>query len=223
MPKAQDHRRRPGGLDPRRARARSRTYKVEGIGYDFIPDVLDRELVDEWIKTKDRDSFLHGAPADPPGGPAGAAASSGSAVWAALAGRASSSGPGKRVVDDPARLGPQLHDEVRRRPLDARERLHREPTGSAARSATCCARCRAASSITAASADTVADAVHAHEGARHQPAAGRRRRPAGRHRHRVRPAREARRGPRRRSRARSPRSCSATCSTVQRRRRRRAS
>src|SRR5689334_17103483 len=34
-----------------------RTYKVEGIGYDFIPDVLDRRLVDRWIKTNDRDSF----------------------------------------------------------------------------------------------------------------------------------------------------------------------
>lgn len=32
-------------------------YKVEGIGYDFIPDVLDRSLVDRWIKTNDRDSF----------------------------------------------------------------------------------------------------------------------------------------------------------------------
>jgi cystathionine beta-synthase len=34
------------------------TYKVEGIGYDFFPDVLDRSLVDEWIKTEDRQSFL---------------------------------------------------------------------------------------------------------------------------------------------------------------------
>lgn len=33
-------------------------YKVEGIGYDFIPDVLDRDLVDIWIKTNDQDSFL---------------------------------------------------------------------------------------------------------------------------------------------------------------------
>ena len=33
------------------------SYKVEGIGYDFIPDVLDRALVDSWIKTKDRQSF----------------------------------------------------------------------------------------------------------------------------------------------------------------------
>ncbi|NUM79218.1 cystathionine beta-synthase [bacterium] len=34
------------------------TYKVEGIGYDFIPDVLDRDLIDEWVKTEDQQSFL---------------------------------------------------------------------------------------------------------------------------------------------------------------------
>ncbi|POS71782.1 cystathionine beta-synthase [Diaporthe helianthi] len=33
-------------------------YKVEGIGYDFIPDVLDREVVDKWYKTEDRESFM---------------------------------------------------------------------------------------------------------------------------------------------------------------------
>ncbi len=32
-------------------------YKVEGIGYDFIPDVLDRSVVDTWVKTADRESF----------------------------------------------------------------------------------------------------------------------------------------------------------------------
>ena len=32
-------------------------YKVEGIGYDFIPEVLDRDLVDIWVKTSDRQSF----------------------------------------------------------------------------------------------------------------------------------------------------------------------
>ncbi|KAL2181175.1 tryptophan synthase beta subunit-like PLP-dependent enzyme [Thermothelomyces heterothallicus CBS 202.75] len=32
-------------------------YKVEGIGYDFVPDVLDRELVDKWYKTDDKESF----------------------------------------------------------------------------------------------------------------------------------------------------------------------
>lgn len=34
-------------------------YKVEGIGYDFIPDVLDQEIVNTWIKTTDRESFLY--------------------------------------------------------------------------------------------------------------------------------------------------------------------
>ncbi|KAK9264752.1 tryptophan synthase beta subunit-like PLP-dependent enzyme [Lipomyces tetrasporus] len=34
-----------------------KSYKVEGIGYDFIPDVLDRGLVDEWIKTDDAEAF----------------------------------------------------------------------------------------------------------------------------------------------------------------------
>ncbi|KHN99765.1 cystathionine beta-synthase [Metarhizium album ARSEF 1941] len=33
-------------------------YKVEGIGYDFIPDVLDREIVDKWYKTDDEESFV---------------------------------------------------------------------------------------------------------------------------------------------------------------------
>jgi cystathionine beta-synthase len=34
------------------------SYKVEGIGYDFIPKVLDRSLVDQWIKTEDKESFV---------------------------------------------------------------------------------------------------------------------------------------------------------------------
>jgi cystathionine beta-synthase len=33
-------------------------YHVEGIGYDFIPDVLDNSLVDRYIKTSDKESFL---------------------------------------------------------------------------------------------------------------------------------------------------------------------
>ena len=33
-------------------------YQVEGIGYDFFPDVLDNNLVDEYVKTKDKDSFI---------------------------------------------------------------------------------------------------------------------------------------------------------------------
>jgi cystathionine beta-synthase len=33
-------------------------YQVEGIGYDFIPDVLDRSLVDKWVKTRDKESLI---------------------------------------------------------------------------------------------------------------------------------------------------------------------
>lgn len=35
------------------------SYKVEGIGYDFIPDVLDQGLVNHWVKTTDKESFLY--------------------------------------------------------------------------------------------------------------------------------------------------------------------
>lgn len=34
------------------------SYKVEGIGYDFIPKVLDRTLIDHWVKVGDKESFL---------------------------------------------------------------------------------------------------------------------------------------------------------------------
>ncbi|KAG5453652.1 Cystathionine beta-synthase [Clonorchis sinensis] len=33
-------------------------YEVEGIGYDFIPTVLDRSGVDKWYKTSDQESLL---------------------------------------------------------------------------------------------------------------------------------------------------------------------
>ncbi len=36
---------------------RDESYKVEGIGYDFIPDVLDQHKVDKWYKTDDKESF----------------------------------------------------------------------------------------------------------------------------------------------------------------------
>ena len=32
-------------------------YLVEGIGYDFVPEVLNRKYVDNWIKTDDAESF----------------------------------------------------------------------------------------------------------------------------------------------------------------------
>ncbi len=34
-----------------------RPYEVEGIGYDFFPDVLNNGLIDRYIKVHDRDSF----------------------------------------------------------------------------------------------------------------------------------------------------------------------
>lgn len=33
------------------------SYKVEGIGYDFIPKNCDRDIADKWIKSNDKDSF----------------------------------------------------------------------------------------------------------------------------------------------------------------------
>lgn len=34
-------------------------YKVEGIGYDFIPEVLNQQAVTKWYKTNDRDAFAY--------------------------------------------------------------------------------------------------------------------------------------------------------------------
>jgi cystathionine beta-synthase len=60
-----------------------RSYKVEGIGYDFIPDVLDRSLVDRWIKSNDRESFLMSRQLIRQEGLL-VGGSSGAAVWAAV-------------------------------------------------------------------------------------------------------------------------------------------
>lgn len=37
---------------------RLESYQVEGIGYDFIPGVCDRSVVDEWIKSNDKESLV---------------------------------------------------------------------------------------------------------------------------------------------------------------------
>src|SRR5215470_9163914 len=73
-----------------------KSYKVEGIGYDFIPDVLERRLVDRWIKSNDRDSFLTARQLIRQEGLL-VGGSSGSAVWAAMQ-VCRDLGPGKRVV-----------------------------------------------------------------------------------------------------------------------------
>ena len=72
------------------------SYNVEGIGYDFIPDVLDRSLVDEWIKSEDRESFQMARRLMRQEGLL-CGGSCGSAMWAAVE-VAKKVGPGKRIV-----------------------------------------------------------------------------------------------------------------------------
>lgn len=58
-------------------------YHVEGIGYDFFPDVLDNKLIDEYIKTNDINSFKTARQLIREEGLL-VGGSSGAAMWAAL-------------------------------------------------------------------------------------------------------------------------------------------
>ncbi|MHC4379306.1 MAG: cystathionine beta-synthase, partial [Planctomycetota bacterium] len=73
-----------------------KSYKVEGIGYDFIPDVLDRDLVDYWIRSDDHESFLMARRLIRQEGLL-CGGSCGAAAWAAVE-VAKREGPGKRIV-----------------------------------------------------------------------------------------------------------------------------
>ena len=60
-----------------------KAYHVEGIGYDFFPDVLDNNLIDIYIKTNDTDSFRVARQLVQDEGLL-VGGSSGAAMWAAL-------------------------------------------------------------------------------------------------------------------------------------------
>ena len=60
-----------------------KSYLVEGIGYDFIPDVLDNTLIDQYVKLADKDGFQVARRLIREEGLL-VGGSSGGAVWAAL-------------------------------------------------------------------------------------------------------------------------------------------
>ena len=39
-----------------------RSYAVEGIGMNYLPETVDLRVIDEMVRVSDRESFLHGAP-----------------------------------------------------------------------------------------------------------------------------------------------------------------
>jgi cystathionine beta-synthase len=71
-------------------------YEIEGIGYDFIPKVLDRSLVDRWVKTMDKDSYTTARRMIREEGLL-CGGSCGTAMWAALQ-EAKKLGPGQKCV-----------------------------------------------------------------------------------------------------------------------------
>jgi cystathionine beta-synthase len=132
------------------------TYKVEGIGYDFIPDVLDQGIVDEWVKTEDRESFLTARRLIRREGLL-CGGSSGSAVWAALQ-LAKRDGAGMRYViilpDSVRNYMTKFIDD-----LWMRENGFTEQSWASASVGDVLRRMPKREILTASSADTIADSV----------------------------------------------------------------
>jgi cystathionine beta-synthase len=81
------------------------SYAVEGLGYDFAPDVLTREpgMIDTWVKTSDADTFaavqsLMRHEAMLVGGSSGSALAGALAWLRSESGREISQTPGKNIV-----------------------------------------------------------------------------------------------------------------------------
>jgi len=72
------------------------SYLVEGVGYDFIPRVLDRTVVDRWVKSIDKESFYWARRLIKEEGLLCGGSSGG--VFKAALDIAKELGPGKRVV-----------------------------------------------------------------------------------------------------------------------------
>ena len=133
------------------------SYKVEGIGYDFIPKVLDRGLVDEWIKSEDGPSFRMARRLIRKEGLL-CGGSCGAAMWAAneVARRV---GPGKKfvvILADSVRnyMTKFMDDQWMKESGFAEQRWETETIGDLLR------RLPARPLITAGSGDSVSETVH---------------------------------------------------------------
>ena len=104
-------------------------YLVEGIGKECWPDTLDPEVVDEWVRVSDRDSFLTARRLAREEGLL-VGGSTGSTAWAGIQ-VAKKLGPEARVLMMFPDCGPLVPVEVLRRQLDDPVRLPRADDAAA--------------------------------------------------------------------------------------------